>query len=192
MRLLKEGKGVVEIKAAIDGKYANSAHNIPTAMKRKSLVFWTLIGGAALHRLVPLPPGSQAATRVFRVEARQFEYSPAAFRVNPGDTVTIQLVSTDVVHGLYLDGYGVSVTADPGQTAELTFIADRAGAFRLRCNVTCGAMHPFMIGKLTVGTNEWLYRSISLALLAMVGLFSFVDIRAQNAVAQQDMRTGIH
>ena len=97
--------------------------------------------------------------------------------MNPGDTVTVQLVSTDVVHGLYIDGYDISVEADPGQTATLRFTADRSGSFRMRCNVTCGAMHPFMIGKLTVGTNGWLYRSMGLATLAVIGflpLSSFI------------------
>ena len=76
----------------------------------------------------------------------------------------------DVVHGLYVDGYDVSVEADPGQTKSLTFTADKPGSFRFRCNITCGAMHPFMIGKLYVGSNNWLYRSIGLALLAVVGV----------------------
>ena len=107
--------------------------------------------------------------RIFRVEARQFAYSPSELRVNPGDTVTIQLVSTDVVHGLYIDGYGISVEADPGQTKSLTFVADKPGSFRLRCNVTCGAMHPFMIGKLQVGQNTLLWRAIVLSGLALVG-----------------------
>ena len=162
-------------------------------MKRKSLAFWALIGGAALAiAFAPLPLGThpKPTTRVFRVEARQFAYTPAAFKVNPGDTVTIQLVSTDVVHGLYVDGYGLAVVADPGQSATLTWVADRSGAFRLRCNVTCGAMHPFMIGKLTVGTNEWLYRSIGLALLAIAGIFSFSAFRAQGALAREEALTG--
>jgi heme/copper-type cytochrome/quinol oxidase subunit 2 len=107
--------------------------------------------------------------RTFRIEARQFAYSPSEFEVNPGDRVIIQLISTDVAHGLYIDGYGISVEADPGQSATLTFTADRPGAFRVRCNVTCGAMHPFMIGKLNVGTNQWLYRSIGFAVLSMIG-----------------------
>ncbi len=33
-----------------------------------------------------------------------------------------------------------------------------------------GAMHPFMIGKLTVGSNDWLYRSIGLAAIALIGV----------------------
>jgi heme/copper-type cytochrome/quinol oxidase subunit 2 len=78
-----------------------------------------------------------------------------------------------VVHGLYVDGYDVSIEADPGQTATLTFVADKSGSFRFRCNITCGAMHPFMIGKLTVGTNEWLYRSIGLAFISLIALFFY-------------------
>lgn len=119
----------------------------------------------------PLPVQSIAPQeRTFRVEARQFAYSPSELFVNPGDMVIIQLVSTDVVHGLYVDGYGISVEADPGQTATLTFAANKPGSFRFRCNVTCGAMHPFMIGKLTVGLNEWFYRSMGLLGIALIGL----------------------
>jgi heme/copper-type cytochrome/quinol oxidase subunit 2 len=119
----------------------------------------------------PLPVQSIAPQeRTFRIEARQFAYSPSELKVTPGDTVTIQLVSTDVVHGLYIDGYGVSVQADPGQTATITFVANRSGSFRFRCNVTCGAMHPFMIGKFTVGSNNWFLRSIGLVTLAFIGI----------------------
>jgi len=119
----------------------------------------------------PLPVRSVAPhERTFRIDARQYAYSPSELHVNPGDMVTFELVSTDVVHGLYVDGYGVSVEADPGQTATLTFVADRPGSFRFRCNITCGAMHPFMIGKLTVGANHWLYRGIGLAILATLGV----------------------
>jgi heme/copper-type cytochrome/quinol oxidase subunit 2 len=119
----------------------------------------------------PLPvPVSAPQERTFRIDARQFAYSPSELKVNAGDKVTIELISNDVVHGLYLDGYNVSVEADPGQTATLSFTAEKAGSFRFRCNVTCGAMHPFMIGKLTVGTNDWLFRSIGLAVITLMGV----------------------
>lgn len=115
--------------------------------------------------------------RVFRIEASQYAYNPGVIRVNPGDTVTIELVSTDVVHGLYVDGYGVSVQADPGQTTRLAFVAERPGSFRFRCNVTCGAMHPFMIGKLHVGQNSLLWRGIGLALLAAIASTAYFVLR---------------
>lgn len=135
---------------------------------RFSLLLLVMIG--LVVAFAPLPVQSIVPQeRIFRIDARQFAYSPSEIKVNAGDNVTIQLISADVVHGLYVDGYNVSVTADPGQTATLTFVANQSGSFRFRCNVTCGAMHPFMIGKLTVGTNDWLYRSIGLAVLATIG-----------------------
>jgi heme/copper-type cytochrome/quinol oxidase subunit 2 len=119
----------------------------------------------------PLPVSPIAPQeRTFRIDARQYAYSPSELKVNAGDTVNIQLVSTDVVHGLYVDSYDISIEADPGQTATLTFVADKPGSFRFRCNVTCGAMHPFMIGKLNVGSNNWFFRSIGLIALGMVGV----------------------
>lgn len=123
----------------------------------------------------PLPVGASVpASRDLRIAASQYEFSPAVIRVNDGDRVTIELLSTDVVHGLYLDGYDLEVTADPGQTATLNFIADRSGTFRIRCSVTCGPLHPFMIGKLEVGNNTLLWRGLALAVLAAaIGLWRF-------------------
>jgi heme/copper-type cytochrome/quinol oxidase subunit 2 len=115
-------------------------------------------------------PGSTAvsATRTIHLNARSFAFSPAIVQVNPGDEVTIELTAADVAHGLYLDGYDLELMAEPGQTAVLTFTADKPGTFRFRCSVTCGALHPFMIGKLRVGTNTLLWRGMALALLVIL------------------------
>lgn len=142
------------------------------------LLLFLLVG--LVVAFAPFPVQSFAPQeRTFRIDARQFAYSPSELKVNPGDTVTIQLVSTEVVHGLYVDGYDISVEADPGQTATLTFVANKPGSFRFRCNITCGAMHPFMIGKLIVGTNDWLYRSVGLATISMIGFFLLSSFLAQ-------------
>jgi heme/copper-type cytochrome/quinol oxidase subunit 2 len=142
-------------------------------MRSRAILFLLMLAGLVVA-FAPLPVQPSASVeRTFRMEASQYAYSPAEISANPGDKVTIELVSTDVVHGLYVDGYGVSVKADPGQTATLTFVADKSGSFRLRCNVTCGAMHPFMVGKLTVGSNDWLYRSMALAILAVGSIVAF-------------------
>jgi heme/copper-type cytochrome/quinol oxidase subunit 2 len=138
-----------------------------------------LVTAGLVVAFAPLPVQPIAPQeRTFRVEAGQFAYSPSELKVNPGDTVNIQLVSTDVVHGLYVDGYDISIQADPGQTKTLTFVANKLGSFRFRCNVTCGAMHPFMIGKLNVGSNNWFFRSIGLAMLVIVGVIVSVKQKA--------------
>ena len=142
---------------------------------RSYLLLLLLATAGLVVAFAPLPvPVVTPRERSFRIDAQQFAYSPSELIVNPGDSVTIQLVSTDVVHGLYIDGYDLAVEADPGRTATMTFSADKRGSFRFRCNVTCGAMHPFMIGKLTVGKNEWLMRSAGLAVVAVLGVLILV------------------
>jgi heme/copper-type cytochrome/quinol oxidase subunit 2 len=141
-----------------------------TWSKRVSLWRWLGLAGLAfLVLFLPFPVNANTPVeRTFRIQASQFEYSPAILAVNPGDRVTIELLATDVVHGLSIDGYDLGTTADPGQTARLTFVADRQGSFRFRCTVTCGNMHPFMIGKLQVGLNDLLWRAGMLAGLALI------------------------
>lgn len=140
---------------------------------KRLVISWVVLGVAALLvAFAPfnLQPSTENTERFFHVEAGDFAYSPGVLTVNPGDKVTIELVSTDVVHGLYVDGFDVSVTSDPGQPATLSFTADRSGTFRLRCSVTCGALHPFMTGKLQVGSNFLLWRGIGLTFVALLGI----------------------
>ena len=95
-------------------------------------------------------------TREFVIDARRFAYSPNRLRVNLGDTVILRLRPQDVSHGLYVDSYGLQTRATPavpgvpGGEGVLKFVADTPGQFRFRCSVTCGPLHPFMIGQLNV------------------------------------------
>jgi heme/copper-type cytochrome/quinol oxidase subunit 2 len=93
--------------------------------------------------------------------------------------VTLVLHATDVVHGLYLDGYDVNIKAVPGLPAQATFVADRVGKFRYRCSVTCGNLHPFMIGELIVGPNVLFWRTLALAAVSAVGALAFLYIRSR-------------
>jgi heme/copper-type cytochrome/quinol oxidase subunit 2 len=134
-----------------------------------------LIGGVALAlvlvALLAPPPiaGPAPQVRHIDVTARNFEFDPGTLYVNRGDTVLISLSSEDVMHGLYVDGYGVSAQAEPGQPGELRFVADREGAFHIRCSVPCGSLHPFMIGKLVVGPNLVWLRAVAASLITAVG-----------------------
>ena len=139
----------------------------------KFIFFFVILFAALLVAFTPLPiPRDEPSHRVIHIDSRSFAFSPAKIKVNQGDLVTIKLSSSDVVHGLYLDGYDLEISTDPGQTSELTFIANRAGSFRFRCSVTCGDLHPFMIGKLQVGLNQVLWRGAGLTILAaLAGLW---------------------
>lgn len=137
------------------------------SVQRRWGVLLVILAGLAIVFL-PVPAAfAGGGERHVRIEAGNFAYNPGTLTVNAGDRVTLDLVATDVAHGLHLDGYDIDLTADPGQTARLTFVADRAGTFRFRCSVTCGALHPFMIGKLHVGPNALLWKSIAIATLGL-------------------------
>jgi heme/copper-type cytochrome/quinol oxidase subunit 2 len=150
---------------------AAPAHPAASRLAAGLLPRWILLGALGLLVMLVPPPRVQAAPaeRSFRVLASSYQFTPAVLFANPGDRITIDLVATDYVHGLSVDGYGVEVTADPGQTARLTFTAGQAGLFRLRCSVACGPMHPFMVGKLQVGPNWLYYRGMALGVLALAG-----------------------
>lgn len=137
----------------------------------------------ALTLFAPLPAwGAAPEERRITVNARSFAFEPGTVRVNRGDTVIIRLESSDVVHGLFVDGYEVSALAEPGRPGELRFTADRAGAFRMRCSISCGNMHPFMIGKLVVGPNLTWLRAALATLVTAVGMLIVFGTRRYQAI----------
>jgi cytochrome c oxidase subunit 2 len=112
-----------------------------------------------------------AEERSFEVKARKFSYTPNMITVNKGDVVRIRLISEDVSHGLYLDGYAIETSAHPGQEGSLKFVANKTGRFSFRCSITCGEFHPYMVGYLTVEPNS---RFLTYVLLTVaLGLVSF-------------------
>ena len=120
--------------------------------------------------LVPVPLTFAAPQeRHVTVQARSFAFEPGVVRVNRGDTIVLTVESVDVVHGLYVDGYDVDATAEPGQSAQVRFVADRPGKFKFRCSISCGSLHPFMIGELVVEPNLPFLRAVAATLIAVVG-----------------------
>lgn len=124
--------------------------------------------------LVPWPAGDTApARRTIVIEASNFAYRPAEIQVNQGDQVVLEFTSADVVHGLALDGYEVNLKAEPGHSARAEFVAAEPGTFRFRCSVTCGPLHPFMIGRLSVAPHWPFWRAAALAVVVGVGILVY-------------------
>jgi heme/copper-type cytochrome/quinol oxidase subunit 2 len=143
-----------------------------------------LVTLVALALFAPLPAwGAPPEERHITVNARTFAFEPGTVRVNRGDTVVIRLESSDVVHGLFVDGYEVSTVAEPGRPGELRFVAGRSGAFRMRCSISCGNMHPFMIGKLVVGPNVTWLRALLATLITAGGAVVIFRPKAASGLA---------
>ena len=133
----------------------------------------TMLIGIVVVLLLPMGAAAVPTQQHISLTASQYEFTPGRVEVNQGDTVTLTLHAEDVTHGLYVDGYGLETRVVPGVSEEITFTAEHAGKFKLRCSVTCGALHPFMIGELVVRPNQpfWKAGLITLLSLAVMLLF---------------------
>ena len=108
--------------------------------------------------------------RLIEIRATKFSYTPNIVRINRGESITIRLISEDVTHGFYLDGYGLRMAAHPGTDSSVTFVADKGGRYNFRCSVTCGEFHPFMVGYLVVRPNNRFF--IYVIIIGAIGIAS--------------------
>ena len=133
---------------------------------------WIVCGIAIVILILwPFSQTVKAETRHISIDATQFEFAPGRVEVNYGNHVVITLTSSDVVHGFYLDGYGIEQRVVPGVSQRIEFTANQAGKFRFRCSVSCGSIHPFMIGELVVSPNWPMLQAIGIMGIALVGTF---------------------
>jgi cytochrome c oxidase subunit 2 len=61
-----------------------------------------------------------------------------------GETVRIQLLSSDVIHSFYVPGFLFKRDAIPGRMTQFDIRADRPGTYRGECAEYCGLDHAFM------------------------------------------------
>lgn len=65
------------------------------------------------------------------IEIVNFKFTPDAFQVNEGDTITITIKSTQGVHNFVIEELGVrSKTLKEGESEEITFVPSKKGAFK--------------------------------------------------------------
>ncbi|MBI2916764.1 MAG: cupredoxin domain-containing protein [Chloroflexi bacterium] len=151
-----------------------------------------LVLGSTLALALPgrLSAPTSGTVREFDVTTRQFGYTPETIVVDRGDKVVLSLESADVSHGFYLDVYGVNAEVSPGRPTTLEFTADRAGKFRYRCSMTCGPLHPFMIGELTVRPNYPYTSAVGLTLVVAAGTVAYLWLRKGNRSGRQSAALG--
>jgi len=147
--------------------------------------------------LALLPKTTQ--TRHIDISAKRFGYAPARILVNKGDPISLRFISSDVTHGLQLDGYPIDLIARKGVTFQrnvridqkgrpkidwqrvtaVRFVANRSGKFIFRCTETCGNLHPFMTGELIVGPNTAYHFSVTLSIWVVFATLAWVRFKNQ-------------
>jgi heme/copper-type cytochrome/quinol oxidase subunit 2 len=130
--------------------------------------------GIVVVLMIPIGTAAVPTQQHIDLHAAQYEFTPGRVEVNQGDTVTITLHADDVVHGLYLDGYGLETRTVPGVAEQITFTADNAGKFKFRCSVSCGSLHPFMIGELVVRPNQPFWKAALITIISLIAMLIFL------------------
>jgi nitrous-oxide reductase len=77
-------------------------------------------------------------------------FTPDRIEVDEGDIVKLHLTSIeqaeDQVHGFTIDMYNINLSLEPGKHENVTFVADKPGAFPMYCTEFCSALHLEMMG----------------------------------------------
>jgi uncharacterized cupredoxin-like copper-binding protein len=117
----------------------------------------SLLLAAAAIALTVAPPVPAQTRRVVHITMASYRFDPSLFFVNEGDTVVLQLDNIDPEHrahafnspylstvdftvtGAYKQGVAKDgtkyVQVEPGQKAELTFVAKGPGQYGFACNL---------------------------------------------------------
>ena len=170
---------------------------------RKILAVLVVVAGFTLPAFTT-PAAQKPQRRDFNIVAHKYAYEPSVIHVNQGDEVHIRFSSKDVTHGFYMEGYDLDALAEAGKPGllirhpslgsdfktgdEIVFTADKRGKFRYRCSMTCGYMHPFMLGVLIVEPNSLFGQALGL----MTGLLLAGLILVWPAAAKAPAPEGAH
>ncbi len=98
--------------------------------------------------------------------------------VPTGDPVVINMISQDVIHGLYIPALRIQMETLPDRYTQLWFKANTPGTYNILCSEFCGTDHSRMRGILTIMSpadfQNWLSHAGSSQDLAAAGrpLFS--------------------
>jgi cytochrome c oxidase subunit 2 len=129
-----------------------------------TLIFFAW-GARMFDREVNPPPGALEISAIGKQWMWKFQHPGGQGEINDlhvpvGQNVTINMISQDVIHSLYIPALRIQMETLPGRYTQLWFKADRPGTYRLFCSEFCGTDHSKMAGLLTVMTpgdyQNWL------------------------------------
>lgn len=113
-----------------------------------------------LPTIKDVPPAKAGANPLnIRVEGHQyywqFDYPGGQVAVHRmvvpvGRVVTLDVVSSDVIHSWWVPALGGKIDAIPGRTNHTWFKAEKVGSYEVRCAELCGIEHAHMTGYVDV------------------------------------------
>ena len=119
-----------------------SRRTLSAALLAAGLALGTAGGG--------LLAAASPAGAVITIAAHRFAYKPNLITVKKGQPVTIEIASSDRLHGFVLAAFGIRLDASPDGKNRVTFTPQQTGTFLFHCDVFCGDGHEDMVGHLVV------------------------------------------
>jgi len=120
-------------------------------LDQKSLRIAATIAVLAIGSLVTYVAAQAAPrTKVIKISAKRFDYTPGNLTLKKGEPVVFELTSRDVLMGFNLPDFNLRADMVPGKVIRVSFVPDKTGTFTFLCDVFCGSKHEEMNGKITV------------------------------------------
>jgi cytochrome c oxidase subunit II len=114
----------------------------------KTLLVLGLTTGLAMYSV---PTRSQAdSTQVIKITASKFHFTPDHITLVKGQPVTLELTSSDRVHGFMMRTLKIDTDVKPGKVTAITVTPQTAGTFTAICDHYCGLGHGNMKMKVVV------------------------------------------
>jgi len=91
---------------------------------------------------------------VVHLLAQQYSFRPHCILVPAGAPVTFRVTSSDVVHGLQIQGTNINAMAIPGYISTFNAILPVTGERAMPCHEFCGVGHAAMWARVRVVTRQ--------------------------------------
>ncbi len=92
-------------------------------------------------------------------------WTPPQMHVPVGETVELQMHSSDVIHSFYVPAFLYQRDITPRKDQVIQFLADREGTYRGQCTQFCGLLHQEMEFEVVVESREafngWLQQALT-------------------------------
>ncbi len=100
--------------------------------------------------VVVSPPLPQGPVQPLSVTMEDYAFNPSNITVKKGSTVELTVTSVDRIYGFDIPAYNINSVVDPGKSATVTFIADKAGTFEIKDSYVVSGAAYGMRGTFTV------------------------------------------
>lgn len=96
------------------------------------------------------PHKHKVKQNTIRIHASKFVYTPNHITLTEGDSIVLELTSSDAVHGFFIPDWNLRSDIPPGQVTLLSIPPAQVGEYVFLCDNFCGDGHEKMQGKITV------------------------------------------